>query len=71
MEKSKDYYCDEGLEEFQDLFCNDIWSFCGKEILEKHKEYYVDVLFAQVALSSDEENGRGDSTRFALPKTDT
>ena len=54
MEKLKDYYCDEGLEEFQDWFCEDILSFCGKEILEKHEELSVDALFAQEALPSDE-----------------
>ena len=42
-----------------------------KEILEEREELSVDALFAQAALSSDEENGRGDSTRFAVPKTDT
>ena len=53
------------------MFCDVIWCFCGKEILEEREELSVDALFAQAVLSSDEENGRGDSTRFALPKTDT
>ena len=65
MEKLKDYYCDKSLvEEFQDLFCDDIWLFVGK-ILEEREELSMDALFAQAALSSDEENGRGDSTRCA------
>ena len=45
--------------------------FLWEEILEEREELSVDALFAQAALSSDEENGRGDSTKFALPKTDT
>ena len=61
MEKSKDYYCDEGLEEFQDWFCDNIWSLCRIEILEKREELSVDALFAQAGCS-DEENGRGKST---------
>ena len=41
------------------IFCDDIWSFCGKEILEECEKLSVDALFAQAELSSsDEENER-------------
>ena len=67
----KGYYCDEGLEELQGWFSEDFRSFCGKEILEECEELSVDALFAQAALSGDEENGRRDNTRYVLSISDT
>ena len=42
-EKFKDYNCDEGLEAIHVWFCYHIWSFYGKDLLEEHEEFSVDV----------------------------
>ena len=69
MEKSKYYYCDEGLEEFQDWFCDNIWSLCGIEILENVKNFpWMLSLLKQAVVTKRMVEER---VQFALPKSDT